>query len=214
LTNTRGTPPPPVRLFTYRLSGRIVDTEGKPVKGAVVITRTQDRDFWTFSTASDAQGRYSSFFSASDEVGANPVPLSVGVGLGGTNYGGVTGTVADFARLRSSTLDIQLGPGARYTLSKPKAIGGAVYRGVVVGVSGPRGVIKPLSARWPDGNGRFSLVLPSSARGKTLSVWEIERQVFTRVPARPGGRVSLTTWPKTLAPEAPRGLAFLAAKPR
>ena len=214
LTNTRGTPPPPVRLFTYRLSGTIVDTDGKPVKGAVVVTRTQDRDFWTFSVASNAQGRYTSFFSASDEVGANPVPLSVGVALGGTNYGGVTGTTVDFSRLRSSELDIQLGPGARYTLSKPKVVGGAVYRGVVVGVSGPRGVIKPLFARWPDANGRFSLVLPSSARGKTLSFWEIERQVFTGVPARPGGRVSLTTWPKTLAPEAPRGLAFLAAKPR
>jgi len=209
VSDTRGVPPPPVRLFTYRLSGTITDASGKPVQGAVVITRTQDRDFWTFSSASDAQGKYTSFFSASDEIGSDPVPLSVGVALGGTNYGGVLGTVADFSRLHSSTMNIELGSGGRYTISKPVATVGAIYQGLVVGVSGPRGVIRPIAVRWPDKTGRFSILLPSSASGVTLHFWENQRQFFSRLPAKPGGRVDLATWPKVLGQTVPRGLARL-----
>jgi alcohol dehydrogenase (cytochrome c) len=207
--DTQGAAPPPVRLLTYKLSGTITDTSGKPVQGAVVITRTQDRDFWTFSSASNSQGRYTSFFPASDEAGSDPVPLSVGVALGGTNYGGVTGTNADFARLRSSTLDIQLGSGGRYTLSKPTATPGAIYQGLVVGVSGPRGVIRPVVARWPDAQGRFSLLLPSPARGVPLRFWENQHQFVSRVPAVPGGRIDLATWPRALGQTVPRGFALL-----
>jgi alcohol dehydrogenase (cytochrome c) len=207
VTDTRGVAPPPVNLLTYRLSGTITDSGGASVRGAVVITRTQDRDFWTFSTASDAQGRYTSFFSASDESGSNPVALSVGVALGGTNYGGVTGTVTEFAHLHSSTMDVQLGTGGRYTLSKPDAAIGAIYRGLVVGASGPRGVIRPIEARWPDAGGRFALLLPSSARGTTLRFWQSQRQFYSRVPARPGGRVDLSTWPRVLDQNVPRGTA-------
>jgi hypothetical protein len=209
VSDTRGVPPPPVRLFTYRLSGTITDASGKPVQGAVVITRTQDRDFWTFSSASDAQGKYTSFFSASDEIGSDPVPLSVGVALGGTNYGGVLGTVADFSRLHSSTMNIELGSGGRYTISKPVATVGAIYQGLVVGVSGPRGVIRPIAVRWPDKTGRFSILLPSSASGVTLRFWQNQRQFFSRLPAKPGGRVDLATWPKVLGQTVPRGLARL-----
>jgi alcohol dehydrogenase (cytochrome c) len=209
VANTGDVPPPPVGLFAYRLSGVITDAGGKPVRGAVVITRTQDRDFWTFSSASDAQGGYTSFFSASDEIGSNPVPLSVGVALGGTNYGGVTGTVAEFAHLRSSTMNIELGSGGRYTISKPVASVGAIYRGLVVGVSGARGVVRPISARWPDANGRFSLVLPRSTRGTTLRFWQNHRQFYSRAAARPGGRVDPSAWPKVLGQTVPRGLAVV-----
>ena len=66
---------PPVVRYTYQLSGTITDANGKPVAGATLVTRTQDRDFWTFSLPSDANGHYTSFFAASDEMGADPVPL-------------------------------------------------------------------------------------------------------------------------------------------
>jgi PQQ-dependent dehydrogenase (methanol/ethanol family) len=214
VTDTRGTPPPPARLVTYRLSGTITDADGRPVRGAVVITRTQDRDFWTFSSASDAAGRYTSFFSASDETDADPVPLSVGVALGGTNYGGTLGTIANFDRLRSSTMNIQLGSGGRYTLSNPQPVVGAIYQGIVVGVSGPRGVIRPLRATWPDRSGRFSLLLPATARGDTLSFWQNQHQFFSRRAARPGGPIELTTWPRALGESVPRGLAALRAPSR
>src|SRR5205085_8918805 len=73
---------PPVVLYTYRLQGTITDAAGRPVAGATVVTRTQDRDFWTFSQPSDAGGHYVSFFTASDETGADPVPLTVQVASG------------------------------------------------------------------------------------------------------------------------------------
>jgi hypothetical protein len=207
--DTAGTAPPPVGIQTYQLTGTITDTAGKPVANAVVITRTQDRDFWTFSSASDANGHYSSFFAASDETPADPVSLAVGVAYAGTSYGGNVGTNEPFDRLHSSAMDIQLGSGGKYTISKPASYAGAVYQGLVVGVSGPGGIIKPLANRWPDASGRFTIVLPGSARGKTVRFWENQRQFFTRSVARPAGPVDLTTWPTQLGTEAPAGLASL-----
>jgi PQQ-dependent dehydrogenase (methanol/ethanol family) len=207
--DTAGSAPPPVALQTYQLTGTITDAAGNPVSNAVVITRTQDRDFWTFSSASDETGHYSSFFAASDETAADPVPLSVGVAHAGTSYGGTVGTNAPFDRLRSSSMNIQLGSGGRYTISKPTSYPGAIYQGLVVGVSGPGGVIKPLVDRWPDVKGRFTIVLPRSAGGQTVRFWESQRQFFTRSEARPGGPVDLSSWPTQLGESVPAGLASL-----
>jgi alcohol dehydrogenase (cytochrome c) len=207
--DTSGTAPPPVGIQTYQLTGTITDTAGKPVANAVVITRTQDRDFWTFSSASDANGHYSSFFAASDETPVDPVSLAVGVAYAGTSYGGNVGTNEPFDRLHSSSMDIQLGSGGKYTISKPTSYAGAVYQGLVVGVSGPGGIIKPVANRWPDASGRFTIVLPASARGKTVRFWENQRQFFTRSVASPAGPVDLSTWPMELGKEAPAGLASL-----
>jgi PQQ-dependent dehydrogenase (methanol/ethanol family) len=207
--DSAGNAPPTVALQTYQLTGTITDNAGKPVQNAVVITRTQDRNFWTFSSATDANGHFSSFFGASDETAADPVPLSVGVAYGGTSYGGNLGTVVSFDRLHSASVNIQLGPGARYTIGKPTSYGGAIYQGLVVGVSGPGGVIRPVSDRWPDAHGTFTIVLPSSARGKTIRFWENQRQTFSTVNARPGGPVDLRAWPTQLGPAAPAGLASI-----
>src|SRR5262249_13405770 len=112
--------PPPVHLVTYRLSGRITDASGKPIKGAYVVTRTQDRDYWTRSTASEPTGHSPSFFPASDETSDNPVEISVGVALGNASFGGNLGTNVPFARLKSSVLNIQLGANDTYKLYKPR----------------------------------------------------------------------------------------------
>jgi hypothetical protein len=146
--------------------------------------------------------------SASDETGSDPLPLSVRVALGGTNYDGVTGTNTDFARLRSSTMDIQrLALG--YTLSKTMPTPGAIYQGLVVGLSGPRGVIRPVAARWPDARGRFSILLPASARGVPPRFGENQHQFVSRAPVVPGGRVDLTSWPRVLGQAVPRDFALL-----
>ena len=86
---------------------------------------------------------------------------------------------------------------------------GAIYQGLVVGVSGPRGVIRPVSARWPDAQGRFSFVLPASARGVPLRFWENQHQFISRVAAVPGSRMILASWPRVLGQTVPRGLAVL-----
>ena len=78
------------------------------MQGAVVVGRTNDRDFWTFSAPSDANGHYTSLFHASDELDEDPVPINIGVALGQMSYGGNLGTAANFARNQSATLDIQL----------------------------------------------------------------------------------------------------------
>ncbi|HTO24660.1 MAG TPA: PQQ-binding-like beta-propeller repeat protein [Gaiellaceae bacterium] len=209
VADTAGTAPPPVRLLTYQLSGTVTDASGKPVQGAVVITRTQDRDFWTHSSATDANGRYTSFFAASDETAADPVPLAVGVALGSVSYGGTTGTNAPFARLKSATMNIQLGSGANYTIQKPTSYTGAVYTGLVLGVTAGGKVVKPVAERWPDAKGRFSMTLPASVRGKTVHLWENQRQSFSRFPAKPGGAIDLATWPTQLGSGVPSGLASL-----
>jgi len=211
--DTAGNAPPPVALQTYQLTGTISDASGNPVANAVVITRTQDRDFWTFSSATDQNGHYASFFAASDETAADPVPLAVGVAYGGTSYGGNLGTNTPFDRLHSSSMNIQLASGGRYTISKPVSYPGAVYQGLVVGVSGPVGVVRPVANRWPDAKGRFTIVLPRSARGKVVRFWENQRQFFTRSAATPGGPVDLSTWPTQLGTAAPAGLASLTLSP-
>ena len=73
---------------------------GRPVQGATVVTRTDDRDFWTFSLPSNSTGRYVSFFSASDEQGSDPVQLNVQVAVGQRSYSAGLANV-DFKRLRA-----------------------------------------------------------------------------------------------------------------
>jgi alcohol dehydrogenase (cytochrome c) len=212
--DSAGGPPPPVVLYTYQLSGTVTDAGGKPVQGAIVVTRTADRDFWTFSSPSDAQGHYSSFFSASDEQGADPVPLSVQVAVGPASFGGATGTAFDFKRLRSATMNLQLPTVASRPLpaSTSTSYAGAIYEGLVVGVTVGGHVVKPVAERWPDAHGNFSMVLPASTRGKTLHFWQNRRQSFSRVAAAPGGAVDLSTWPAELGSAVPAGLATLVAR--
>jgi alcohol dehydrogenase (cytochrome c) len=204
--------PPPVVLYTYQLSGTVTDSTGKPVQGAIVVTRTADRDFWTFSSPSNAQGHYSSFFAASDEQGADPVPLAVQVAVGQLSYGGAQGTNFNFKRLHSATLDVQLPKATTAALpaATPTSYAGAVYEGLVVGVNIGGHVIKPVSERWPDAHGNFSMVLPASTRGKTLHFWENRRQFFSHFAATSGGPVDLASWPTALGSSVPADLATLA----
>jgi PQQ-dependent dehydrogenase (methanol/ethanol family) len=204
-----GFTPAGVSLYTYRLSGRILGADGRPVAGATVVTRTVDRDFWTFSSPSDANGNYTSFFAASDESQDDPVPLSVQVALGPVSYSsGLTATVK-FKRLRSARMDIQLPArvGGVLPLPSSSSYAGAVYQGLLVGASSGGRVVKPVAAQWPDAKGNFRLVLPASLRGKSVQLWQSSFQAFATFPARPGGAVDLKTWPKGLSPRVATGTA-------
>ena len=205
-TFARGTPPPPVVLFTYRLSGRITDAGGQPVAGASVVTRTLDRNFWTFSQPSDSQGNYTSFFTASDQLEADPVPMNVQVALGDTSYAFATGKSVTFKRLRSATMDIRLPASGPMAVPETTSYVGGVYDGLLIGVARADHTVRPVSATWPDGQGRFRLVLPSSVRGKTVSFWMDQRQTFSRAVAGPGLPVTPGIFPSTPRPQAPQGL--------
>jgi alcohol dehydrogenase (cytochrome c) len=213
VTDSSGVAAPTVRLVSYDLTGTITNAAGQPVAGAVVITRTQDRDFWTRSNPSNASGVYSSFFPASDETTDNPVLISVGVAYGSTSYGGISGTNVSFARLKSSQLNIQLGATNTYQISPPVAFNTAIFSGLIVGVSAGQNVVRPVSENWPDKTGRFSMLLPSRAKGRTLTFFEEQRQL-TASTARPGGPVDLTSWPKFLTAEFPRALNTLVVPKR
>jgi alcohol dehydrogenase (cytochrome c) len=210
VANSTGVAPPKVVLYTYLLQGRITDAAGKPVAGAYVVTRTQDRNFWTFSQPSNAAGDFRSFYTASDQAGKDPVPLSIQVTLGKVAYGLPTGITVSFKALQSANVNLQLPatPG-NPVASTPTVTQGAVYQGLLIGVQGPKGTIVPVGGNWPDRNGNFRLVLPRSTRGSTVSVYEDARQFFSPTQATPGGPVTHGAWPNGLAQTVPQRLAAI-----
>jgi hypothetical protein len=208
-----GPSPLAVSVYSYELSGRVTDANGKPVAGARVSTRTVDRDYWTVSSPSDANGRYSSLFTASDEAGHNPVPFTVRIARGDLVYQFLPEEVVQFQLLRSARMDLRLPPrGYPMLLPLPHSYAGALYEGVVVGVAQADTPVRPVSITWPDASGRFRIVLPHSSAGKTLSLWEAKLDLFSKAPAKPGGTIDLRDWPKALAPDAPRDLARITLR--
>jgi PQQ-dependent dehydrogenase (methanol/ethanol family) len=194
-----GAAAPSVVQLSYRLQGTITDASGKPVEGATVVTRTTDRDFWTFSQPSNTQGHFVSFFSASDEAGDDPVPLNVQVASGHTNYAVSAVATTGFKPLSSATVNFKLpaaGTGLAIQPSTPDV--GAYYRGILIGVRSPHGVVTPVSGTWPDAHGNFSLVLPKLERGTPLVFWENDAVAFSTSGARPGGPVAAGAWPHAL----------------
>jgi PQQ-dependent dehydrogenase (methanol/ethanol family) len=207
-----GGAPPTVLLYSYELKGTITDANGNPVSGAVVTTRTNDRQYWTQSRPSAANGSYASFLVAADQEGDDPVPMEVGIAVGNTSYAEPATDQINFAKLKSAVLNVQLPSQPGGTLVKsslnPQPIPGAIYQGLLVGVVGGRGgIIRPISATWPDGSGQFRLVLPGAARGQTVSFWEAQRQFFSTGNEQPGGPVDLSIYPKRLPEDAPQGIA-------
>jgi alcohol dehydrogenase (cytochrome c) len=209
--DTTGAPPPGVALYTYQLAGIITDAGGKPVHGAIVVTRTQDRNFWTFSSPSDAAGHYSSFFAAGDQTTDDPFPVTVQVGLGDTTYAFPFNVNVNFARTKSAQMNLTLPTsGGTFALPTPTSYRGAIYEGLVVGTSTSAGVVRPVSAHWIDSHGNFSMVLPRSTRGKRVSLWEGDRLAFSAAPAVRGGVIDLRSWPKRLGSQVAVGLGSLS----
>jgi PQQ-dependent dehydrogenase (methanol/ethanol family) len=206
-----GTAPPPVLLYSYLLRGTVTDASGKPVKGAVVTTRTNDRQYWTQSRPTGANGSYASFLVAADTLGSKPVPMTVGVAVGDTSFAQPIGAVVNFEYLKSASMNIQLPAAAPAPLTNitATALPGAIYQGLLVGVVGKGRAIEPVSASWPTASGRFRLVLPGSAAGLRVSFWQAARQFYSTAVAKPGRPVDPAVYPSSLAPTAPQALAQL-----
>ena len=209
VASSEGSAPPGVSLFTYRLSGTVTDPSGKPVQGATVVTRTVDRDFWTFSEPSGPDGKYTSFFAAADDSADDPVQFSVQVAVGRTSYTSGLAPTVKFKRLQSATMDIKLPAAGLLPVPTATSHPGAVYEGLLVGASAGGHVVQPVSARWPDRNGRFELVLPASVRGKRLRLWETNLEAYATNGATAGGLVELGSWPTALTPRVATDVAQL-----
>ena len=206
--NAEETPPPPVVLFSYQLSGTVRGPDGEPVQGAVVSTRSVDREFWTLSPESGPDGTYTSFFYPTGET--DPVGFTVRVAVDDDVFEFLPDELVFFQKLRSARLDIDLPPEG-FPLAIPKSIPyrGAVYEGLLVGVAVEGLPIKPVAARWADENGRFELTLPASAAGKEATFWESSLYAFSQTDARPGEPADIDLYPTELGPDVPQDLAKL-----
>jgi hypothetical protein len=201
-----GSPPGPVVLYAYQLSGNVVDENGDPLEGAIVSTRSIDLELWSFSSPSAADGTYRSFFLPSgDEV--DKVGFTMRVALGDDTWEVAPDQVVFFDKLKSATLDLQVPPaGFPLVPDTPRAVPGAVFEGLLVGVTVDGDPVTPLSARWGDAEGRFEIVLPSTVAGKTVRFWQSRLRAFSRTEATPGGEVDVGYWPATVPEDAPREL--------
>ena len=123
VTDTVGGAPPPVHLLTYRLAGHDHRCQVAG-PGAVVITRTQDQDFWTHSSATTRRATTRRSSRPRTRRLADPVLISVGVAR--RLLQGNVGTNVAFARLKSATANIQLGSGAS-SRSAPTSTVGRVF---------------------------------------------------------------------------------------
>jgi hypothetical protein len=199
---------PAVALYTYRLSGTVLDAQGHPVQGALVSTRTQDRDYWTLSGPTDAAGRFESLFTASSETGEDPVGMTLRVAVGDRVYSFLPAEYVWFRRLQSASVTIRLPPdGFASVLPLAQSYPGAVYRGVLVGASVAGRPIKPVAATWPASDGSFRITFPRADAGKTVKLWQGTFDVYSTTPATPGGPVDLGSWPTVIGPGVPQDLA-------
>jgi hypothetical protein len=201
-----GSAPPEVVLAAYELSGRVVDPEGSPLEDAIVATRSLDLELWSFSPPSAADGSYRSFFLPSGDD-PDRVGFTLRVAVGDDLWELAPNQVVFFEKLKSAHLDIQVPPpGFALVPERPTSYRGAIYEGLLVGVTIEGEPLKPLSARWVDPDGRFELVLPSSTAGETVRFWQSRLYAFSRVEAEPGAEVDLAYWPEELPQRAPREL--------
>ncbi len=206
------TAPPTVSLFSYQLTGTVLDSSGHPVANALVSTRTPDRDYWTVSTPSDSQGQFSSLFTASDESGDNPVPMTVKVAIGNVIYSYLSFEFVRFPALHSAHLVIHLPP-ANYPITlpaSPTSYPGALYQGVVVGVSSGTGaaIVRPLSATWPDAQGPLHAhAAAQHSRARRVSLWEAAAPaLLDRARGKPGGAMTVSALPAVLPSDAALGV--------
>lgn len=210
LSDASGNPPPTVVLYSYELTGKVVDAQGRPVVGARVSTRTVDRDYWTVSSPTTSDGSFQSLFTASSEAGGNPVPMTIRVAIGDRLYEYLPTEYAYFQRLKSARVEIRLPPhGHPIALPVPRSYPGSIYQGAVVGASVGGVAVRPVRVTWPGKDGRFRLVLPRSLAGRTVSLWEGDMRLFSSVAARAGGSVDLRDWPTRLTADTPQGLAIV-----
>ena len=124
-----------------------------------------------FSEPSNAAGKYVSFFPASDLTEADPVEFAIQAAVGRTSY--TTGReesdlqAAEQRRPRPQAACLR---NVAMPLPVSTAVPGAIYRGTLVGVSAGTGVVRPISATWPDAKGRFQLDPAGVGRGQDAAL--------------------------------------------
>ena len=199
-----GVPAPRVVLLSYRLEGTITDATGEPVSGATVVSRTLDRDFWTFRsrrTRRATTSRSSRRRTSRDPIrcrSASRSPRAVSPSPLAPRRPASNDCASATMNVASSAT------GTVFANPTTSAEAGAFYRGLLVGVSGPQQASSdPYSAAWPDARRGRPHARPPRARWKRLDLlrfWQSEFQTVHdgRRPGRPGQ--SSATWPTQRSP--------------
>jgi hypothetical protein len=201
-----GAPVVPVVLYSYRLRGIVTDESGDPLANAVVSTRNADREAWTLSTPTAADGRYDSFFYPGTASGA----FDVRVAHRDAAYELPSANTVSFTPLQSERMDARVDTrtGTIRTLTVvPER--GAVYEGLFVGVLLDGTPLHVTAATWPDARGRFSITFDapdgSTVRASDLRTWQAQGYYFSADKAVPGGPVDPDSIPSTPRESDPRG---------
>ena len=96
-------------------------------------------------------------------------------------------------------------------LPKSSADPGAFYRGLLVGVLGPKGVINPVSAQLARREGALLARAAELAGAQAPLLGERLHRVL-RDAGAPGSAVDLSAWPSALPVHVPRDVALLSVK--
>jgi hypothetical protein len=200
VTFADGTPATPTVLYGYRLYGTVRYADGRAVAGAVVGTESGNGDGWSFSGLSSGDGAYNSYYYPN---GTLPVTLRVSVG----DRVWQLPKPLHLRHFGSTRLEITL-PARGSTLPQPRPVPepGAIYDGLIVGTELDGKPMRPLSATWPDLEGRFQLVLPATARGQRLSFFEDHDYYLAPIGSQPGRPIPLADWPARLTGQVPQDL--------
>ena len=128
---------------------------------------------------------------------------------GTVSYSSGLSPTVPFNALKSAHLDVQLPASPTGVLPVPKSTSyaGAVYEGLMLGVTDRNGLITPKSVRWPDAKGRFEIRIPARPTGTKLQLWQDVDQFFSTATARPGGPVDLASYPKQVLQRMPQSVA-------
>ena len=126
--------------------------------GAYVVSRTNDRDYWMFSEPSNAAGKYVSFFPASDLTEADPVEFSIQAAVGPHElHDGRSATRRSSAAAAPSSISSCPRRASRCRCRSRPRCPARSTAARSIGVSAGTGVVRPISATWPDVQGRFQL---------------------------------------------------------
>ncbi|MEZ4580898.1 MAG: carboxypeptidase-like regulatory domain-containing protein [Caldilineaceae bacterium] len=178
------TPPTPVTLYGFQLSGRVTDTQGEPIPNVIVSTKSPALR-WSISEVTDADGRYTSVFWPDAHAG-----FQVTVVDGAKAYDLPKDQTVEFPYLQSAEMDLVVDrANDSIQVARLTAADGAIYEGVLVGISVQGTPVQPTNAAWPDAQGNFSLVVPGTVQGVGSVVAAPWLLLFTaRRPAGQFGR--------------------------
>jgi hypothetical protein len=156
------------RVDKYRISGKVTDADGKPVRGAVVWLDRDNGEGFAKSTPTDENGEYQLFYVPEYEE------TNLTVTIGRERYTLPQGKVMKIPKGTSVSIDIRLPREGNVISPQPpdlvtSVMDGALYTGIMPGLDVPPGV--EYTVTIPDHEGRFVITVPKE-------VWDSQPTFF------------------------------------